>query len=72
MDPVMLEKIRQRAYDLWVADGCREGHDVADWLRAEAEVFEETALTAKARAPRKAAPKKASPALKAPKKAVKK
>lgn len=28
-----------RAYDLWVADGRRDGNDVAHWLRAERELL---------------------------------
>jgi Protein of unknown function (DUF2934) len=33
-----LETIRQRAYELYEARGREEGHDVDDWLQAEAEV----------------------------------
>jgi hypothetical protein len=33
--------IRQRAYELWQADGCPEGQDVDYWLRAEAELAAE-------------------------------
>jgi hypothetical protein len=32
-----LEKIRQRAYELYEARGREEGHDFDDWLQAEAE-----------------------------------
>ena len=32
-----LEKIRQRAYELYEARGGEEGHDFDDWLQAEAE-----------------------------------
>jgi Protein of unknown function (DUF2934) len=35
----MLEhSIRQRAYDLYLQRGMAHGHDVDDWLRAEAEL----------------------------------
>ena len=33
-----LEKIRQRAYELYEARGREEGHDFDDWLQAEAEI----------------------------------
>ena len=33
-----LEKIRHRAYELYEARGREEGHDVEDWLQAEAEI----------------------------------
>lgn len=33
-----LEKIRQRAYELYDARGRVEGHDFDDWLQAEAEI----------------------------------
>jgi hypothetical protein len=32
------DQIRQRAYDLYEAGGRKDGHDVDDWLRAEAEI----------------------------------
>ena len=32
-----LEKIRQRAYQLYEARGCDDGHDLEDWQQAEAE-----------------------------------
>lgn len=33
------ELIRVRAYNLYESRGCEDGHDVDDWLQAEAEVF---------------------------------
>jgi DUF2934 family protein len=33
------ELIRLRAYRFYEERGCEHGHDVEDWLRAEAEVF---------------------------------
>jgi hypothetical protein len=36
--PNMDEEIRRRAYELYEKRGCESGHDVDDWLRAEAEV----------------------------------
>ena len=29
------QKIAQKAYDLYVARGCENGHDVEDWVKAE-------------------------------------
>jgi hypothetical protein len=33
-----VEKIRQRAYELYEARGREAGHDIDDWLQAEAEI----------------------------------
>ena len=33
------ERIAGRAYELFLARGCRHGDDWADWFRAEAEVL---------------------------------
>lgn len=33
-----LEKIRQRAYELYEGRGREEGHDFDDWLQAETEI----------------------------------
>jgi len=32
--------IAQRAYDLYLARGAEDGHDVEDWLQAEREIQE--------------------------------
>ena len=32
------ERVRRRAYDLYERRGREEGHDVEDWLQAEAEI----------------------------------
>ena len=38
-EPQELEnQIRQRAYELYEARGREDGHDLDDWLRAEAEI----------------------------------
>jgi hypothetical protein len=36
-----LERIRSRAYELFEQRGKHEGHEVEDWLQAEAEVNRE-------------------------------
>lgn len=33
-----LDRIRQRAYELYVARGQEDGHELEDWLQAEAEI----------------------------------
>jgi hypothetical protein len=32
------ERIRQRAHELYVAHGQEDGHDLDEWLQAEAEI----------------------------------
>ena len=34
------EQIRERAYEIYVAGGCEDGHDLSDWLTAERELNE--------------------------------
>jgi hypothetical protein len=36
--PNLEEEIRRRAYELYEERGREDGHDLDDWLRAEAEV----------------------------------
>ncbi len=36
--PNLEEKIRLRAYELYEARGCEDGHDFEDWYRAEVEI----------------------------------
>ena len=39
-DPTQLEKqIRLRAYALYESRGCEDGHELDDWLQAEAEIL---------------------------------
>jgi len=39
VEPEILEyQIRERAYELYEERGNEDGHDVEDWLRAEAEL----------------------------------
>lgn len=33
-----LEQIRRRAHELYEARGQEDGHDIEDWLQAEAEI----------------------------------
>ena len=37
-DPNLEEQIRRRAYELYQARAREDGHDVEDWLDAEAEI----------------------------------
>lgn len=45
-DPSLEEKIRVRAYALFEEHGREDGHDVDDWLRAEAELSAKAVGTA--------------------------
>jgi hypothetical protein len=39
-DPTQLEnQIRFRAYALYESRGCEDGHELDDWLQAEAEIL---------------------------------
>ncbi len=42
------EKIRRRAYELYEMRGRQGGHELDDWLRAEAEITRTAAKTAAA------------------------
>ena len=44
--PSLEEKIRLRAYTLYEERGREDGHDVDDWLRAEAELTAKVVGTA--------------------------
>jgi uncharacterized protein YukE len=37
----MWERVSQKAFELWQDRGYRDGHDLEDWLDAEAIVMEE-------------------------------
>ena len=39
MSDDLRERIAKRAYDLYLARGCRPGCDVEDWVDAEREMF---------------------------------
>jgi hypothetical protein len=43
--PEILEQIRQRAYELFERRGRDHGHEVEDWLQAEAEVLQRKVKT---------------------------
>jgi len=45
---IVLEQIAQRAYELYEARGREDGHDLDDWLRAEAEITSRAAKGASA------------------------
>ena len=45
-DPNLEERIRLRAYTVYEERGKEDGHDVDDWLRAEAELTGKAAGTA--------------------------
>ena len=39
MEPTLEERIRERAYALWLAHGCVEGQAEQHWLTAEREML---------------------------------
>ncbi len=43
------ERIRQRAYEIYVASGREDGHDLDHWLEAEAEIVGDRRKRATAR-----------------------
>lgn len=43
----LIERIRERAYRLWEAEGCEHGRDMEYWFRAEAQVSAEQAAGSK-------------------------
>ncbi len=45
LTPEILERIRVRAHELFEQRGREEGHDLEDWLQAEAEVTQPRAKT---------------------------
>jgi len=44
----LVYQIRQRAYELYEARGRKDGHELEDWLRAEAEITQKKARTSAA------------------------
>ena len=48
MSQDMEQTIRERAYHLWVADGCRDGESEHHWLAAERDILAAFAATAPA------------------------
>ena len=63
MDQRLENRIRERAYEIWIAHGCAHGHADQHWLAAEREVL----ATATAALARKPAPKKKRPPAARPK-----
>jgi hypothetical protein len=49
------EQIRERAYEIYVAGGREDGHDLSDWLTAERELKELSQTAAATRRARSAA-----------------
>jgi hypothetical protein len=60
-------KLRDAAYQLWLADGQPEGRDQEHWHKAVEALSTEPEAEPKAKAPRKAAPKAATKAPAKPK-----
>jgi hypothetical protein len=47
------ERIRERAYELWIASGCRDGEADQHWLVAEQEILSSRRSAAMTKAPAK-------------------
>ncbi len=71
-DEKTAERIRRRAYELWLAEQQQHGRDQAHWLQAEREVLAEQAAKAKPARGRKSATKKTASKRPAGKTAAKK
>jgi hypothetical protein len=41
IEPILEQRIRVRAYDLYVQGGWRSGRALEDWLKAEREILRE-------------------------------
>jgi DUF2934 family protein len=50
MDKSLENRIRERAYEMWTADGCADGQAEQHWLAAEREILA-TSATSLAREP---------------------
>ena len=66
-DPQIEERIRRRAYDLWLTENGSHGRDQAHWAQAEREVLAEVAAGKKAAAGSSAPKKKTTTKKAAPK-----
>jgi len=40
------DRIRERAFELYEQRGCQDGHELDDWLQAEAETIREEVASA--------------------------
>jgi hypothetical protein len=47
MDGNLSDRIRERAYEIWVSSGCRHGEAERHWFAAEQEISAASALHAK-------------------------
>ena len=66
MDANLIERIRERAYQIWFASGCPDGEADRHWLAAEREILQAaTAATPAKRIAKKASRSLARPAAKA-------
>jgi hypothetical protein len=63
MDPVLTDRIRERAYQIWFANGCRDGEAEQHWLKAEREILDaaKPAVAAKQKSAKKASQPLARP-----------
>ena len=45
------ERVRARAHEIWLREGCPEGRDLVHWRQAEAEIAAESAPAVRQRRP---------------------
>lgn len=70
MDHNLTHRIRERAYEIWAANGCRDGEADRHWLAAEREILTIAPARAPAAAKRPSAKKAARSTLGAATKAA--
>jgi hypothetical protein len=46
VDQNLIHRIRERAYEIWAANGYRDGEAEQDWLTAEREILDASTATA--------------------------
>jgi Protein of unknown function (DUF2934) len=55
MDRNLSDRIRERAYEIWVSSGCRDGEAEQHWFTAEQEILASCSLHATRASPPAAA-----------------
>jgi Protein of unknown function (DUF2934) len=60
LDANLYDRIRQRAYEIWFATGCRYGEAEQHWLAAEREILHAALAAQPAAKPKRGSAKKVS------------
>jgi hypothetical protein len=53
MERNLSDRIRERAYEIWLSGGCRDGEADQHWLAAERQLLAEASVEVAARSPAK-------------------